>query len=360
MIKYILILLLITQFILFVIALIKRGRPRWDLLLKTQILSIICLVFYYVINGVFNKYDNWNSLGVFFRTILYGFIYTISLVISLIIRSKVQIETIENNIKQIQFILLGSIILLVSIATMVDIKPFIVEKNNRETFSKIVVEYLNSKYGNGEFKVSNITDNGKCFLGCGPDTYTFKMTSKHLNNTFFVDIDKTTKKVESDGFMIEYTKQNKWCEEPKENKSSECILESFYYDEDTYYYSSEIYKVFINLEYNQKYLDLKYGKLPEIGDIKRNIYLEFNNFSISKEFSSEEEFKSFIIDFYKKYLEGYSYENIRSVEFKFENGNPFSKTDEQYKNSGYIKEDNNSLYIYYKNEPVVISKSQIN
>ena len=360
MFKYILIILLILQIVLFFVAVIKRGRPRWELLLKIQILSVIYIVVYFVIFNIFNKYSNWDSLGVLFRVVFYGIIYTISLIISLVIRSKNQVETIENNIKKMQFILIVGSIILLLFSIVTDIKPYIKEKNDREEISKVVIDYLNTKYGNNGYKVINIRDNEVCIFTCGPSTYTFEMMSNYLNNSFSIEVDKYKKSIESDDFMYEYTRQNKWCSKQTDNNQSECLLDSFYNDDKSFFYTSEIYTINIDLLYEQNYINIKYGKLPEIDDIKRNMNLKYNKFTINKDFATELELRNFMVDFYNNYLKGYPYKDTRIVNFTFKYDNPFSDDNEAFKKAGYLKEYNNNIYIYYKSNPIVISKTLIN
>lgn len=356
--------LIILQIILFILSLKRKQKVIWKELFVIEIFSIISVILYHCIYDFLDLSESWAMLGVaildYFAIIIYVFTLIISIIIRIILNKKILFDQRKSKV-----LIISSIaIILFVISTIIDIKPLIDERVRRKEFSNYIMTYLNDRYGNGNYKIEKIYNWNNCGLACldmgHPNAYEFTIQSDNLDNNFTVQINIETKKIEKDTFIEVFSEANNWCE--TEKSLTYCLENLILSEENNYISNPNEYKVDLSISFDSTYGQTNYGKVPTIDDLKKEATIIFNNFIIYKSFDNEDEFKNFMIEVYKNYLAYYKkYNSSDKIDFTFVNENPFFEDYRYgyYKNSGYIKEQEDNIYIYNNASPIVVSLNDI-
>lgn len=189
----------------------KNNNIRdWYNFLGVNIGIFICDIFVYVILSN-------NALGLSSALsciIVCGFVLCtnfILLIIGLVIKNKIKDTTnITNPIMEDKSIKSlfpkSSIYVLICNILIVFIFPFLIQQISLKSREKYIVNYLENKYGNGNYKVVDIkgdyTYNGiidKYLSG-----YYYEIKSDYMNNTFIIRIDDRVLYIEDDYFLPLY------------------------------------------------------------------------------------------------------------------------------------------------------------
>ncbi len=135
-----------------------------------------------------------------------GFIAnTIMLIIGLIAKRKIQ----DDGIKLNKSFVLVSALAVGLYAIVLWVVPAVSHKIDTGKGEKVVLDYLDDKYGEGNYKVLNVyseyTSNGitdKSVTG-----YYYEIKSSYMNNTFFVLVNDDDYKIRQDYFLPVYFSQ---------------------------------------------------------------------------------------------------------------------------------------------------------
>lgn len=344
--------LFFLQLSLFVLSLKRKQKIIWKELFTIEIVSLISIVIYATIyETLYVNDNNWDGIVLaFFCLIVFG-VYILFLTISIIIRIIVRKKLIQTQEKSKMLLLIAIITIFFIICTTIDIKPLIDERIRRKIVSKDTITYLNNRYGNGNYEIQSIKDLSYCFLCVGESAYELIVKSDYLDEKIKIKMSKDSKEVIEDNFLYEYYDKNYALE-----------LENIIQEEmNNLIPNTNDYKVNLDI-YIDEGRKTNYGKIPTIEELKKGANITFNNFMFYKNFDNEEDFKSFIIDVYKHYLLNYKkYNNSNMIDFTFVNGNPFFEDYSYgyYKNSGYIKEQEENIFIYNNASPIVVSLNDI-
>ncbi len=356
--------LFILQIILFILSLKRKQKIIWKELFIIERISIISVILYHCIYGFLDLSKSWGMAGVIIIDCFAILIYVIMLIISIITRNILNKKILLDQRKSKVLIITSIVIVLFIVFTIIDIKPLIDERVRRKEFSNYVMTYLNNRYGNGNYKIKKIYNWNDCGLACLDmgikNAYEFTIQSDYLDNNFTLLINIKTKKIEEDYFIEQLSEEKNWCE--NETSLTHCLENIILTEENKYISNVNDYRVNLSIFFDSTYGQTNYGKVPTIDDLKKEATITFDNFTIYKNFDDEDEFKNFMIEIYKTYLEYYKkYNNGNTISFEFINGNPFFEDYRYgyYKNGGYIKEQGEKIYIYNNASPIVVSLNEI-
>lgn len=356
--------LFILQIILFVLAIKRKQKKIWDELFIIEGIFLISLPIYAKIFKAINVGSSWNELGVAIIGIIVAIPFGIFICISIITRIILRKKIMQTQEKSKLPWLIPLITILFIICTISDIKPLIDERNRRKEFSNYIMTYLNDRYGEGNYKIEKIYNWNDCGLACldmgHPNAYEFTIQSDNLDKDFTVQINIETKEIEKDTFIDVLREANNWCE--TEKSLTNCLKNIIFSEKSNYISNPNEYKVDLSISFDSTYGQTNYGKAPTIDDLKKEANITFNNFIIYKSFDNEDEFKNFMIEVYKTYLAYYKKYNKRDIiDFIFANGNPFFEDTMYgyYKDDGYIKEKEDTIYIYNNASPIIVPLNEI-
>lgn len=339
--------------------------------LKILILYFILSLSDYLSITFLYDVDSWYKLiAFFFYPIYVGCVIIYILLMNLICLiinkiKKLNIEKDENSLfnNKLKLILIIVCLFIPIIYGVVGNKLYNISENKKEVIAqKTVINYLNQKYDDGNYKIKNI-DQGNicknCFAFTYTKGYTLSVTTDYFANDFEVTITKDNFKIREDSFIFEYLK----------SLTSENIYD--YYDIENYFnkkISNEIndkylkqYNAKINLEINldeEKLKEYNFNSLPSIKNIEDLLNKNINYITISKNFTENEIeiFVPYIVEIYETiYNEFEKQEKDNIMNFIFDNGNPFSNSI-SYKQGGYIKENENMYLIYVDSKPIQLNK----
>ena len=298
---------------------------------------------------VYIPMTGWDVLGyivLFFLLILGLFLFLLIInLITLIIRKVKKIQSKNKiNIKKeliVSFMILA-IFLPIIYGTSFSNKIKHERFNYEEHAKRQALEYLNKKYGVGDFKISEI-------MYYDADI-SFKVKTKYMNNEFDLYIDDLEKKEFSDNFIFEY-------------------YSYFYKDKIEDYYDLNLYlekefskdiksKYNIDFDYvnasinNYLFEDSFFGKIPTINDMMDYVDFEIGEIKINEVFSKDEsdKFCKYIISIYEDL--NYKYDKLM---FKFNYDNPYSNS-VFYKDSGYLLDGGELYLIYLDATPIFVKK----
>lgn len=352
--------LFILQLILFVLALKRKQKKIWEELFIIEGISLISIPIYAKIFESLNVGSSWGELAIVLVGLIVSVIDEIFIIISIITKIILRKKIIHNQEKSKLLLLISLVIVLFIICTIPDIKPLLDEQNRRKEISENTITYLNNRYGNGNYEIESINDLSYCFLCTGEKAYELIIKTDYLDEKFKIKISMDTKEIKEDSFLSEYYKKDY-------NKSDfNREVEDIIYNEMTNHISDNSgYKVNLEILINND-IQTNYGKIPTIDELKeemkQNADITFKNFIIYKDFVDEEEFKTFMIDVYKEYLLNYKKYNEKDlISFTFMNGNPFFEDTMYgyYKDSGYIKEQGDNIYIYNNASPIIVALNDL-
>ena len=119
------------------------------------------------------------------------------------------------------------------------------------------------------------------------------------------------------------------------------------------------YDIKFNIFYSNNYGSKNYGKVPTIIDLADEYNISFLNYNIKNYYSDgeEKEFTQLMIKLYKEYVNKYSKygtNNDDLIEFTYP-----EKKGSDILNTGYMKFENDKLYIFKGETPITVDKEDI-
>lgn len=267
----------------------------------------------------------------------------------------------DNKQAALKIISIGLCIAL-GILLVIKVKDYLIDMKRKKECTNTIIEYLNDKYGNANYKVKEIRDMSKKLLlerlfYPPTSTYEYTLTGDYFDEPFNITINFNTNEIVEEEFLIDYAVGNNWC---SNLHHYDCLENAVVLYENKYIKNPDDYKVDLFVSFNRNLSKRKFGKAPTIEDILLYTKIDFNYFTIYKNFDNQniDEFKEFIVGMYKDYVKYYKkFNGTNKIDFKFENGNPFIEEKQgSYVNKGYIKESKEGIDIYVNDNPIFISK----
>ncbi len=356
----------------------NNKKHNWNLLFITiglSLLTTIIITIYSVINIVdfgwyFLAYIGFSVIAF----IVYFIIFIIGIVMS-IIKSKdnknvIATENEKNNNKK--YILSNCLIILflLVITLILENVPYkIKDYNDKKKLEKSKVEViniLNVKYGEGNFKIKNVEEKNGC-LSCawltpGVDVYEFSISTNFLEDEFTISLRKDDLSIYNDEFLEEYYQEkhdidnlNEAIIEHKINKINEIIGQNFNV------------KIKFNNTNVKEYTDKIFRNIPTLDELSEFAELEDPKFDINEDLKTKEELLSYLEDLTKYYIENYKSFNFsyQQTDKYFRYKYDYSKlgvknyTDQYNGYGGYVLageykySDEEKRYILYNEDNIV-------
>lgn len=326
---------------------------KTKLYIKWQLFIIYILMFFvqgYALS--FIPMDGWDSLGYAIIFILFvgsTLIYLLIINFITFIIRKVKKINYKNNTLMFKKELIVS---LIAIALFLPIiyglsfeKKIIYEDIKREEIAKEkALDYLNKKYGNGEFKIIERIDDeyNEYFL--------FTVSTKYLDTEFNIDLNYDDLTIFDEDFIFKYYSEE-LNEEILNYNQLESYIENYLRLEMLNKYNIDVEYTYINFD-EELFEKTYFGEIPSFDKLNDFIDKEIEEITILKIFSENEinEFCEYIINLYEE-LE--HEETI--LWFKFNYDNPYSSS-LHYKDDGYLRNDGNRYLVYVDASPVHVKK----
>ena len=357
--------IIVIQVYLLIIAIKSGQKTSWKDLLFIEIISAISIIPYNIIYYCLNNIDSIRNLGLFIISILglpfLILFFIVSIIIFVILYRKLLNDSKISSFSRM-FLVLA---LLFTITLALDIKPFFKEKARQKEYSNYIIDYLNNRYGESNYKINDIYNSDDCYFMCinphGGDYYRFDVSSDYFDENFSVEISIDSKKIVDDDFLEEYAISKNLCN--GDYYGEECLEKLVTEKIENSEPNIKDYKANITVSFDTTYGKTMYGRIPTIDDLSEEAIIEFESFTIYKDFTdkNEEEFKNFMLDVYYTYKNHYQkYKTTKSdmIEFDFPNGNPFAEGNIHYKDGGYMREAENSLLIYGGAKPFIVDLTE--
>lgn len=350
-----------------------------DILIIMGVISIILLVYYYILRMIklklyikwqmyivyillliIDAYSlsyipmyGWDALGYGILFLLFAGLFLIFLLlinfITFLIRKKKNIKLKNTNEFNIKKDLVISVIILslflpllygMNFSTKIKYEMSKIEEQAKEKS----LEYLNKKYGDGDFKII------ESVLNDYDEDYTFKVSSKYITKEFNLYVENLEYDRFDDDFLFIYYSE-KYNDDIYNYYDIKEYVEEYIYESIKEKYEIEIdsYLYFDEERLNSTY----FGKIPSIEDLINYVELDIEEITINKVFTQEE-----IEDFCKYIINIYETLNYKEdiLWFKFNYDNPYSNSI-HYKNSGYLRNAGDYwYYVYVDATPINVKK----
>ncbi len=301
------ILLLIYEIYLLVRNIKDNTSSNNFLLLSTLIISIIFDAIYLCVMYSNISLIGWWLLYYFIVCIVFFALSIILLVASSIIISVKKKKDDKNDKKIVKKKLIINAVVIIMcfvISMFIKLLPYkISERKDNDLAIKAkekIVLLLNERYGNGNFKVLNMSENDVTgFYSMFPvnNGYEFEISSDYLNDSFIVTMLKDENKIYKDQFLNVYYKE-------KENIA----------DLDNYLIGCEVKKLNVSIskefntsiDFNNKsignYKDNNFSHIPGIDEISIYAELEDPKIDIKEELTTKEELLNYLVKFTKFFI----------------------------------------------------------
>jgi hypothetical protein len=346
--------------VLYVKAIKRKELSLFKLINKISIISIVGIPLYAFVYSLLDKSSDLGVILVWMIEIVCGILFVISFLTSFITKKVIKNKLNNNGTKLNKSITI--ILILYFVFASIGIAPFINDLIRREKYSKYIISYLTKKYGDGDFKLVSMYDE-RGQLWNSSNTYDCTITSSYMNYSFEVEIDISTKEIVGSTFLNSYGMKKEFCDEDKGFYG--CLndyIDNDYLNKLTY---KDVYNAVLSTRISEEKITEDFGRVPNISEVAKYADVSFNHFMIEKELTSddEKEFTNYVIAMYKDYKKYFEeldeHEDKNIIKFKLRYSNPFTKAS-GYQHDGYIKIEDNNLYIYNKPTPIIIPMSEIN
>lgn len=310
------ILLLIYEIYLLVKNIKDNTSSNNFLLLSTLIISIIFDAIYLCVMYSSISLIGWWLLYYFIVCIVFFALSIILLVTSSIIISVKKKKDDKNDKKIVKKKLIINAVVIIMcfvISMFIKLLPYkISERKDKDLAIKAkedIVLLLNERYGNGNFKVLNTSENDVTgFYSMFPinNGYEFEISSDYLNGSFIVTMLKDENKIYKDQFLNVYYKEKEDIDD-LDNYLIGCEVKKL---------NESISKEFnASIDFNNKsignYKDNNYGYIPSIDEISIYAELEDPKIDIKEELTTKEELLNYLVKFTKFFIKDLDKTNIK-------------------------------------------------
>ncbi len=269
-----------------------------------------------------NKNAEWAALY-----FVESFVALITYIIMLIIFIVVNINKDIVGKTDVKNLILGASLFLMififfSLLELVPcVKTQIIERNLEKNAKIKVIQLLNEKYGDGDFKIANMYEENISESYIQPiDGYHFIVSTKYFDGFFDVELNKSKMEISKDNFLSIYYRKNydiKNLDEYLKEYALKKVQDRF----------NEKYNVNINFErvVETEYQKL-YGRVPDIDDLSKEIKLYNPIIEIKIHLQTKEELIDYLIELLNIFVTNaddfnFNYTiNTTAFSFKYDNG----------------------------------------
>lgn len=238
-----------------------------------------------------------------------------------------------------------------------------IENSYRDASKEYVLDYLNKKYGEHEFRVVSVEETESCSgFSCEKIPYVYDVVViSEITDAFIITADIEEKEIETDEFMYKYVGYLTGEDIDSEYDIARYLEENYSkWVSDNILGEYEAFVKFATIEFDEEKLsEMNFINVKEVSDFYECLNAKKPTITVKKVFTEEEldQFNLYILEVYNK-LEGLYEKDTDTnniVNFKFNYKNPFA-TSTYYKSGGYIRETNFNYLIYTSAKPTEIIK----
>ncbi len=262
-------------------------------------------------------------------------------------------------------ICLGVVMVLTLIITIFSIIDESEKKKSYERSEKEVIEQLEEKYGDGNFKIEERNTKDCGFLSYCETETTMSISTDYLKEDFIISYEDNNYRYGNfteDTFLEELYEEN-WYQKG-------VSFEEYLKEQKTNWLNDKIIdkelqsKIALQFEYmTVDFRNVEFGKKPELEDLIENAYI--GNPYLNVNGYEKEDLQNFTKDIKKTYenleenQKKYDYYLPARLGIKFETKNPFNENNNyNYYNSGYIRKDGVYYHIYVSSDPIEIGVNE--
>lgn len=286
-------------------------------LLLTIIVSIVSIVLFFFIMYFSVDTIGWNFIYYLLVSVIFFTLYIIMLIVSSIIISIKKRKDVKNDKMTVnKKLIVSSLVIFIGLllSTLIELHPYEVEeRKNKEMANnarKQVLVLLNKKYGNGNFKILDMSEGNiceNCFL-VKPSVsgYKFVISSDYLNDNFQISLTKDKLKVYKDNFLDVYYKENENIDD----------LEGYLKDYEINKLNDELFKNFnASISFyntiSDKYIENKYGHVPSVEELANTVELYDPIININEELTTRKDLLNYLVKFTKYFINDLDKTNIK-------------------------------------------------
>lgn len=323
------IVLFILQLVFFVLAIVRKSKVAWKTLFSIEISSLVAIPIIIIFAILLADKFGWYTLTfiVFAGWAILPFL--IMLVVSIIVRAvkRNKLNSIsyyvgengtylQENHKPAILKAIGVVaILLVATLSIEVLSNNISLDKQQKKYDKdvakakvAVVDYLNQKYGDGNFSVKDVDTPSSLFTG-SPDmvsSFIFTMTTDYMKDDFEVTLNRDLSDITDYDFLEKYYKEKQGVEDLEEyigeykiDKLNKKISKSF---------NSTIGFIETNIDIEKVECN---GKIPTIDELSEDVKLIDPRFDINEDINSYEALTEYLEDLTRYYITEISEEDIQ-------------------------------------------------
>lgn len=323
------IVLFILQLVFFVLAIVQKSKVAWKTLFSIEISSLVAIPIVIIFALLTADKFGWYTLSfiVFAGWAILPFL--IMLVVSIIVRAVKRNKLnhisyyvgengtyLQENHKPAILKVIGVVVILLVATLSIEVlsNDISLEKQQKKYDKDVakakvaVVDYLNQKYGDGNFSVKDVDTPSSLFTG-SPDmvsSFIFTMTTDYMKDDFEVTINRDLSDITDYEFLEKYYKEKqgvedleKYIGEYKIDKLNKGISKNF---------NSTIGFVETNIDIEKVECN---GKIPTIDELSENVKLIDPRFDINEDIKSYDDLTEYLEDLTRYYITEISKEDIQ-------------------------------------------------
>ncbi len=363
------IILLIGLLILLIIAVKKKDSKLWWSYFS--LLGGVLISFLIQLAVVFTFVDGWDGVAFFLFDIFAFIVLGVFILISgitkfveyLIRKNKgMLLDKIDKKAKlEVVFTRVISVVMIMLFFVGIDVYPYtnFAKSKNAVKAEKVVLEYLDDEYGNGDFEVVSWVFDDICsaddWAFCSRDGYVFTIKTSYFDEEFTLEISEKNFEIEDDRFLNTYFGID--------------IEDNFYFSNLVYYISREkselfsskfdAYLSFDREEVYREFENMDFEDWPPKEEILNTIRLYNPTITLTKKINDKESLINYIVEmstyyfleFDKQYIHYDSDIVFYSLRYNFSNVEGFENSN--LKIGHVYLQDDNHISIKIGNEEII-------
>lgn len=185
-----------------------KDKKYWNIFMGISIAGFISVIMAYI--ALRNKALGLGDGIMILMVMAIGFCANLlMLIIGLIVKKKKQNEDIRLDKS---FLLVSALVLVIYAVALWGI-PALSHKTNTDKGKKVVLDYLEDKYGDGNYKVLNVYNEyaSDGMWDAHLSGYYYEIKCSHMDEAFFVLVENEGYRIEQDYFLpVYFSQKNNW------------------------------------------------------------------------------------------------------------------------------------------------------
>ncbi len=291
--------LLVMQIFLLFKTVKNNYKNNWIILFTTIGLSMMSVGLLFVTSILSAHFIGWNVLVYIVLSLIAAVLYFLMLIISLIMRLICGSKKSNSSFKNIFNICIVVIIVSLIFTVTIESIPYIIkernDKINMNNAQEKVIEILNQKYGNGQFKIEKMEEANvckDCMWLSKIDGYKFTISTSYMNSDFTVDMEKSNLKISNDEFLDDYYKEKNGIEN-LEDYIQEYKLDQLNKEVSNHYNVTISFNNVFVKDFEKK----DYERVPSLDELAKNVRLLDPKVEINENLTSKDALLNYLVDF---------------------------------------------------------------